>query len=286
MSGQEIDTLYAWLDEAEAILIAAGAGMSAAAGLDYADRGRFAELFPALLPLGFRARYELIGRTDLPDGLFWAYWARHVDDIRFGPRNDKPYCDLEQLTRHLDRFVFTSNVDGLFERNGFDARRIYTPQGDYALMQCARACTARVWPSEPVLHRVLAVTDPKSQWVTDPAALPRCPVCNGPVFLNVRIDGHFIEQPYVEQGQRLARWLEDMQGRRLLVLEVGAGYNTPGVIRWPCERLVATWPHARMVRLNLNQGAFRKPLAERGLSIEADAALVLARLSEMTIRAP
>ncbi|MEK8026852.1 hypothetical protein [Pseudaquabacterium rugosum] len=278
MNEAAIETLCTWLGDAEAVLIAAGAGMSAAAGLDYGDRRRFAELFPALLPLGLRARYELIGRTDLPEALFWPFWARHVADICFGPRDDPPYRDLQALTRQHDRFVLTSNVDSLFERNGFDAGHIHTPQGDYRLMQCARACTPQVWPSEPQLRRVLAATDAQTQRLVDRSALPRCPVCSGPVFLNVRIDGYFIEQPHAESGQRLARWLADQQARRLLILEIGAGFNTPSVIRWPCEGLAARRPNTKLARLNLTHSALQSPLGERGLSITGDAGEVLARL--------
>lgn len=270
-----------WIEGADCVLIAAGAGMSAAAGIDYGDTARFAELFPAFVRKGFSARYELIGRMDLPEDAFWAYWALHVADIRFGQRNDRPYRELEALTRDKDRFVFTSNVDMLFPRNGFDTQRLYTPQGDYGLIQCAQACQETTWPSEPVLRRVLLSVDRQTQTVTDLTALPRCPNCGGRVFLNVRLNRYFVEQPYVQQREHLERWLNERRGSNLLVLEIGAGFNTPGVIRWPCEQIVAGWPNAHMVRVNPVHGEYRWSLGARSLSLSVDAAEAISVLSAL-----
>lgn len=275
---------HTWLKEADKVLIAAGAGMSAAAGIDYGDRQRFAELFPAFVKKGFRARYELIGDRSLSEEDFWAYWAIHVADIGFGERDDKPYRELEALTRDKDRFVFTSNADMLFRRNGFDPQRLFTPQGEYGRLQCVRACQPLTWPSEPELRRVLDHTDPDLQTVVDRAALPRCPHCGGRVFLNVRIDRHFVEAPYVEQSARLDAWLSGVGNQRLLILEFGAGFNTPGVIRWPCENLVHTLPNARMVRVNPDQRGFRWPLADHALSIPTDAGAFITELLAASTR--
>ncbi|SFR26241.1 hypothetical protein SAMN04488564_109315 [Lentzea waywayandensis] len=74
-------TLERWLDEADRVLVAAGAGL--AAGYDYSDTERFAELFPVLHEKGLSARYQLIG-LPLPPRLLWGYWSVHVNDIRFG----------------------------------------------------------------------------------------------------------------------------------------------------------------------------------------------------------
>jgi hypothetical protein len=124
-----------WITAADRVLITAGAGLSAAAGFDYTDRERFAELFPALHRAGFRARYEMIGR-DLPPEYLWGFWAVHTEDIRFNPEPSPLYQRLRGIIDDRGYFVMTSNVDQLFSRNGFDSERIYTPQGDYGLYQC------------------------------------------------------------------------------------------------------------------------------------------------------
>ncbi|MFC0435672.1 NAD-dependent protein deacetylase of SIR2 family [Kutzneria buriramensis] len=269
-----IDTCRRWLDEAEHVLVAAGAGLSAAAGYDYGDAARFAELFPALHKAGLRARYQLIG-LPLPQPLLWGYWSVHVDDIRFGPGANPVYQQLREIVGGRDHFVMTSNVDGLFERNGFSRERIWTPQGDYARYQCELPCTRQTWASRPIVEAALATYDPESGTVTSP---PTCPNCGGRVFLNVRKGPEFIEDPYVATGRRLAKWLEDRAASGgLVVLEIGAGLSTPTVIRRPAEAIVRGTSGARLIRVNQGHPRIPGDLSDRALSVPYDAATLLAR---------
>ncbi|QUQ63490.1 hypothetical protein [Kutzneria sp. CA-103260] len=260
-----IRTFRRWLDEADRVLVAAGAGLSAAAGYDYTDTRRFAELFPALYRQGLRARYQLIG-LPLPPQLLWGYWAVHVDDIRFGPGPNPVYQRLRELVGDRDHFVVTSNVDGLFERNGFAPDRVWTPQGDYARYQCEIPCTGSTWESRPIIDTALASYDPGTGTVLD-EAVPHCPHCGGDVFLNVHKGPEFIDDHYVPTARRLSRWLDTPS--RLLVIEIGAGMNTPTVIRRPTETITRHSPTTRLVRINPEYPDVPTDLAERALSIAA-----------------
>jgi NAD-dependent SIR2 family protein deacetylase len=142
-----------WIHEAERVVIGAGSGLSAAAGLDFGDRADFAARFPALVKRGLKAAYEMIGYSDLSKAAFWGYWAVHVTQMRFANGRSPVYEGLRRLVAGKDCFVLTSNVDAMFVRNGFDPERLWSIQGDYAFMQCLRPCTTGVWPSEPVLQR-------------------------------------------------------------------------------------------------------------------------------------
>lgn len=264
--------------EAKHLLITAGAGLSAAAGFDYADRGRFKELFPAFAAKGLSARYQAIGYRGWTPPEHWGYWATHVHDIRFGPREDRVYRDLLHLSSGLDTFVMTSNVDCLFPRNGFDESKFFSPQGNYGYLQCARACRQQVWDSEPVVRRILDSLDPATQCVTDAGSIPQCPWCGGDVFFNVRLDRHFVEAPYREQFSRLQTWLDSLTSAPLVVLEVGAGFNTPAVIRWPGEQLVADLPSATLIRVNPLHPNVPPALGSRGISIAEDAAQFVSQL--------
>ncbi|MEU8762849.1 NAD-dependent protein deacetylase of SIR2 family [Streptomyces sp. NPDC048659] len=263
-------TLADWLAEADRVLITAGAGLSAAAGYDYGDEDRFRELFPALHALGLRSRY-LVG-VPLPPELWWGYWAVHIDDIRFSPAPNPLYRRLRELVGDTDHWVMTSNVDGLFARNGFAADHVFTPQGDYGRYQCSRPCTDTTWNSRPLVDRLLAAYDPATGAVTDPGALPRCPNCGGAVEINVRIGPQFVETPYLPELNGLQDWLgATPPDARLLVLEFGAGFNTPGVIRVPGEHLTRGLPGARLVRVNPTHPEIPEDLAGRALSVPADA---------------
>lgn len=263
------DTLRTWLAEADRVLVTAGSGLSAAAGYDYSDTDRMRELFPALYRLGLRSRY-LVG-VPLPPALLWGYWAVHIDDIRFDTRPNGLYQRLHALVGDKDQWVMTSNVDGLFARNGFAPDRIFTPQGDYGRYQCTTPCTPTTWDSKPLVAQLLAAYDPATGAVTEPDALPCCPNCGGDVQINVRIGPEFIDAPYLPAGRRLQEWLIAAPAdTRLLILEIGAGFNTPGVIRWPGEQLARRFPRARLVRINPTAPEIPADLTGRALPIRAD----------------
>jgi NAD-dependent SIR2 family protein deacetylase len=273
------DTIRQWLADADRILIGAGAGLSVAAGYDYTDTHRFAELFPALHRRGLRARYQLIGAS-LPPDLLWGYWATHVTDIRFSPGPHPVYQRLRALVGDTDHFVMTSNVDALFARNGFDPDRVFTPQGDYGRYQCETPCTRETWPSKPIVNTALAAYDPNTGQVTEPAAIPACPNCGGPVFLNVHKGPEYLADPYLPTGRRLQQWINDAPSEeRLLVLDIGSGYNTPSVIRWPMERAAAARPNGRLVRINLEHPHVPQELDGRAIGIAAGADAVLQALT-------
>ncbi|SDT22243.1 NAD-dependent protein deacetylase of SIR2 family [Actinoplanes derwentensis] len=261
-----------WLDEADRIVIGAGAGLSAAAGFDYTDTRRFAELFPALHRLGLRARYQLIG-AHLPGPLMWGYWATHVADIRFGPEPSPVYQRLRELVGDREHFVLSSNVDGLFERNGFDPDRVFTPQGDYAFYQCETPCSREVWASRPIVEAALSAYDPASGEITDPAMIPACPRCGGEVFLNVRKGPEYVGDRYLPAGHRFQQWLSATPpDARLLVLDVGTGFNTPGVVRQPMEQIALAFPNARLARINVEHPQVPEVLAGRAIGMARDAA--------------
>ncbi|HWS32509.1 MAG TPA: NAD-dependent protein deacetylase of SIR2 family [Actinoplanes sp.] len=266
------DRLRRWVDRAERIVIGAGAGLSAAAGFDYTDTARFAELFPAMHRRGLRARYELIGAR-LPGPLMWGYWATHVADIRFGPGPHPVYRRLRDLVGDRDHFVLSSNVDGLFARNGFDPERVFTPQGDYAFYQCETPCTREVWPSRPIVEAALSAYDAVSGEITDPALVPACPRCGGEVFLNVRKGPEYVGDHYLPAGRRFQQWLSATPaGTRLLVLDIGTGFNTPGVVRRPMEQIALAFPNARLARINRDHPQVPQALSGRAIGIAADAA--------------
>lgn len=238
------------IQQAKHILIGAGAGMSAAAGIDYTDPVRFSRLFPEMYKRGYRNNYMLFGESRLPAEVIWGYHAMHVQNVAYDHQHADVYADLLSLVRDKDYFVITSNVDTMFAKNGFDEARIFTPQGNYKLMQCLRPCTHETWDSRPFLDRLLAHLDPVTHVITDPAAVPRCPNCGGAMFMNVRGGGWFIEEPYAQQGIRFQQWVNAHLDTPLLILEMGVGFNTPGVVRWPMEQILHHNKQANLIRFN------------------------------------
>ena len=271
----EAQQIREWIGEADRVLIGAGAGLSADAGVDYTDEVAFARTFPALVKRGLRAPYQMIGYSGLPADVFWGYWLKHVDEVRFGDGRRRVYELLFKLVQDKDWFVLTSNVDALFVRNGFDAGRVCSIQGDFAFLQCDTPCSDELWPSAPVLARLLPEISPATQALRDPALVPACPNCGGQMFFNVRGGHWFVETPWRRQFEVLRQWLPSASNERLLVLDIGSGFNTPSVVRWPMERTAQTIPTARFVRINRHDPELHVELGARALTIAGGALAVI-----------
>jgi hypothetical protein len=98
--------------------------------------------------------------------------------------------------------------------------------------------------------------------------------------MNVRLDHSFIEEPYEEQQERLNTWLLEAQHERLLVIEIGAGFNTPSVVRWPMEDIVRAIPQAQFVRINLTHPELPSEIADKSIALAVDAGTALAAIRE------
>ncbi|SFC67616.1 NAD-dependent protein deacetylase, SIR2 family [Flexibacter flexilis DSM 6793] len=263
------------IKEAPAVLIGAGAGMSAAAGIDYTDEARFRQLFPVMHRRGFHNNYELMGFQGLSEAIMWGYHAMHVQHVAYDNQTAEVYQDLLALVRSKDYFVLTSNVDTMFAKNGFDPERIFTPQGNYKLMQCLRPCSQETYDTRPFLDKLLANLDPVTHEITDLTAIPRCPKCGGAMFMNVRGGHWFIEKPYQTQRQQFQQWVQAHLGSPLVLMDMGTGFNTPSVVRWPMEQITHHNPEAFLLRFNLDHPAVPAQIASRSLEIgmPIDAAL-------------
>lgn len=260
----DIDRVAALLGDASHVLIAAGAGMSVDAGFDYNSEAQFLRRYPVLARRGPRCRYHLFGYPWPSEALQWGHLARHLEELRFSPPPDaSPYERLRDLTASKDRFVLTSNADDLFARTGFDEARLWTPQGSYSRLQCLAACDpSATWPAADWVAAAAPRVDLATEELREPALWPRCPRCSGAAMMNVRGGDWFIETPFEPQRERFTAWLTGAQAGRLLVLDVGTGFNTPGVVRWPAERIAARARDGHLVRVNKHHPEV--PRAPRG----------------------
>lgn len=233
----------------QCVLIAAGAGLSAAAGLDYTDQKLFKRLFPVMWTYGFRCLYHFIGYHSkyCPDGvtpwsneLKWGYLAKQMILARFSWPKSEVYGQIYRITERKagNWFVISTNADGMFVQNDFDPDRIYNPQGDYCRLQCLKPCRSdAVWPGREIYEAITKSTDECTQRCTSDV-VPVCPHCGGPSFMNVRGGGWFVEDA-ANHGPSFHQWLQAAEGKKMVVLEVGVGFNTPSVLRWPMEQLVS-----------------------------------------------
>lgn len=246
-----IEQLSRLIADADNIIIGAGAGLSTAAGLDYSG-----EEFEQ----HFRPWIERYGITDLYSSSFypfkteeelWAYWAMHIWFARYRPDAMPLYRQLFDVVKGKKYFVITTNVDGQFEKAGFDRNRIFATQGDYGLFQPKSGYPQETWSNREWVEQVL----PRIADCRIPAEMiPRVPNSDLAVAMNLRCDNTFVEDSrWHEQSDRYWSFVEQAQDKRLLLLEFGVGFNTPIIIRFPFERMAAQFRQATLVRFNRNE---------------------------------
>lgn len=273
---EPIEQLKEALETADAIVIGAGAGMSVSAGMRY-DGERFERYFS-----DFHQKY---GITDMYSGGFypydtleeyWAWWSRHILVNRYEVEVGKPYTDLFELVKEKDYFVITTNVDHQFQRAGFDRKRLFYTQGDYGLWQCSKACHDKTYDNEKEVRQMVARQ--KNRKV--PAEqIPKCPVCGAPMTMNLRCDNTFVEDKGWQQAaKRYEDFLKRTRHLNILFFELGVGYNTPGIIKYPFWQMTAQNPKAVYACINEGQALCPKEIKTQSICISQDIGTVLENL--------
>ncbi|MCD7886278.1 MAG: Sir2 silent information regulator family NAD-dependent deacetylase, partial [Clostridiales bacterium] len=214
-----INRLKKELETADAIVIGAGAGLSASAGMSY-DGERFEKYFS-----DFHRKY---GITDMYSGGFypfdtfeeyWAWWSRHILVNRYEAGVGKPYTDLLELVKDKDYFVLTTNVDHQFQLAGFDKKRLFYTQGDYGLWQCSKPCHSKTYDNEEAVRQM--VNEQKDMKIPS-ELVPHCPICGAPMNVNLRCDDTFVEDKgWHAASERYSLFLRRHQRMRTLFLELG-----------------------------------------------------------------
>lgn len=272
-----IDRLRDEIAKADAIVIGAGAGLSAASGFAY-DGERFERSFH-----DFHVKY---GITDMYSGgfhpyrtleEFWAWWSRCIVLNRYDCPVGRPYGNLLSIVKGRDYFVLTTNVDHQFQRAGFDKKRLFYTQGDYGLFQCSEPCCRRTYDNEDIVRRMV---ENQSDMRVPSELVPHCPVCGRPMAMNLRCDDTFVQDDgWYEAAGRYESFLNRHCSSHVLFLELGVGANTPGIIKYPFWRMVAGNPNSVYVCMNKGEAFCPREIADRSICIDSDIAGVLERLA-------
>lgn len=266
------------LHDAEVILIGGGAGLSAAAGLDYSGK-RFTDHFA-----DFIEKYvieDMYSASFYPfetQEEFWAQWARHIDVNRFLQGPTQLYQDLLQFVQDKEYFIITTNVESQFEKAEFPREKIFEVQGNYAYLQCAKACHDQRYYNEPLVKKMVMET---RDCRVPTALVPKCPVCGGPMDVNLRHNEFFVQdQGWYESQAWYEAFLKKTENSQIVYLELGVGFNTPGIIRFPFERMTYRNPNATLVRLNRDHPMGTKENQGRTLSFDEDMLQVVSNLMD------
>lgn len=272
----DIKKLRAALDDADAVIIGAGAGLSTAAGFTYSGE-RFERYFS-----DFGRRY---GFSDMYSGGFypfesdeehWAYWSRYILINRYMDAPKPVYQQLLQFVRDKDYFVITTNVDHCFQKAGFDKKRLFYTQGDYGLFQCSEPCCQETFDNEQIVRQMV---ERQRNMKVPTELLPKCPHCGKPMTMNLRADDKFVEdEGWHEAAERYSNFLRTREGQRILMMELGVGYNTPIVIKYPFWQMAAHNPHATYCCINKGEAIVPSEIQRQSILLDCDIVAVLASL--------
>lgn len=269
---------------ADAVVIGAGAGLSTSARFVY-NGERFEKYFS-----DFASKYRF---TDMYSGgfylystqeEFWAYWSRYIWVNRYMDAPKPVYDELLDLIRDTDYFVITTNVDHCFQKAGFDKKRLFYTQGDYGLFQCSEPCHNKTYENEDMIRAmVLAqgweIRDDNELIVPKGATLkmkvpteilPVCPVCSKPLTMNLRSDDKFVEdEGWHQAADRYENFLHT-RGGKVLYLELGVGYNTPVIIKYPFWQMTAKNPESTYACVNYGEAICPDDILNRSICVDGD----------------
>ncbi len=182
---EQLKRLQMALQDCDAVVIGAGAGLSTSAGFVYAGE-RFEKHFS-----DFAEKY---GIKDMYSGGFypfatpeehWAYWSRYIYINRYMDAPKPVYNDLLKLVGDKDYFVITTNVDHCFQKAGLDKKRLFYTQGDYGLFQCSEPCCQEIFENEAIIREMVKRQE---NMKVPTELLPTCPHCGKPMTMNLRSD--------------------------------------------------------------------------------------------------
>ena len=272
----ELDRLKKEIQTADCIIIGAGAGLSTAAGFTYSGE-RFEKFFS-----DFEAKY---GFHDMYSGGFfpfetqeemWAYWSRFIYCNRYMDVDNGTYKMLFELMKEKDYFVITTNVDHQFQKAGFEKARLFYTQGDYGLFQCSEPCHDQTYDNEEMVKDMIEFQE-DMKIPTD--LIPKCPKCGKPMTMNLRSDDKFVEdEGWHKAAERYDDFLKKHEGQHILFLELGVGYNTPVIIKYPFWKMTAQNPKAVYACLNYGEVYAPEEIAKQSICIDGDIRDVLNKL--------
>lgn len=264
------------LNNAEYILIGAGAGLSDAAGLKYSGK-RFTDRFQ-----DFIEKYDM---EDLYTSSFypfetmeekWAYWARHISLNRYETPSTDLYKKLYQLVQGKKYFVLTTNVEHQFWKADFPDETIFATQGDYGYIQCAVGCHAKLYDNEKLVADMIKET---KDCKIPSHLVPKCPVCGGEMDVNVRKDQAFVQdEAWDIASKNYNDFLDESRGKKVVFLELGVGFNTPGIIRYPFELMTYRNPNANIIRLNRDYPEGASENENKTISFDEDMTEIISAL--------
>ena len=287
---EDIKLLKEKIEEADAIVIGAGAGISTSAGFIYNGETFKKYMFDFIKEYGITDFYSG-GFFPFPTKeIMWAFWSRNIYVNRYLDAPKDTYKKLLNLVKDKDYFVITTNVDHQFQKAGFDKKRLFYTQGDYGLFQSVNKNNKKTYDNEEIVYKMLEaqgfvknekgiydILDEKKISMSIPSELiPVCPDDGSDMTMNLRADDSFVEDDgWIEASIRYNDFVNKRKNQRLLLLELGVGMNTPVIIKYPFWNMVIENKKSSYTCINYNEAFCPTEILDRSIIINEDIDKVL-----------
>lgn len=236
------------IGKAEYIIIGAGSGLSTAAGLEYCGESFEKNFKEFINKYHFNDLYSASFYDFKTQEEKWAFFAKMIKLNRYNKTPLKLYNELYKIVKNKKYFVLSTNVDGQFYNSGFDKEKVFEVQGDYGYLQCENACHNKLYDNESLVYKWLENT---RDCKIPSKLVMKCPVCGGNMDMNLRKDANFVQdENWYTQAERYKQFLKEAENKSVVLLEIGVGFNTPGIIRFPFEQMTASNEKTRLIRIN------------------------------------
>ena len=211
-------------------------------------------------------------------GEFWAFWSRNILCNRYDQPESELHKKLLEIVREKNYFVLTTNVDHLFQNNGFDKAKLFYTQGDYGLFQCSTPCHKKTYDNEKFVRKMFAE---EKNFSVPEEYFPRCPKCGEVMTTNLRADDKFVEDSgWHAAAYRYKKFLSQYLDKEIIFLELGVGLNTPGIIKYPFWKFTSENPKAKYICINKGESFAPKEIINQSYLIDADIKEVLMKIEK------
>ena len=266
------------IKQADYIIIGAGSGLSTAAGLLYSGEKFEKDFREFIEKYHFDNLYSASFYKFKTQEEKWAFFAKMIKLNRYNEKPLKLYQELYEIVKNKEYFVLSTNVDGQFYNSGFDKDTIFEVQGDYSYLQCENACHNKLYNNKELVEKWLRNT--KNCKIPSDLVM-KCPVCGGNMDMNLRKDANFVQdENWYRQSEKYEDFLSRSKGKNVVLLEIGVGFNTPGIIRFPFERMTAISEKTTLIRINKDYPNPMLEIKNKTISFDEDTNKIIEDLKE------
>ena len=264
--------------ETDCIIIGAGSGLSSAAGLEYSGESFETNFKNFIKKYNFSDLYSASFYDFKTQEEKWAFFAKMIEVNRYNKTPLKLYEDLYKIVKDKKYFVLSTNVDGQFYNSGFDESKVFEVQGDYQYLQCENACHNKLYDNKELVHKWLENT---RDCKIPSELVMKCPVCGGNMDMNLRKDANFVQdENWYKQAERYKEFLKEAENKNVVLLEIGVGFNTPGIIRYPFEQMVKANSKTILIRINKDYPMPMLDIKNKVISFDEDTSEIIEDLKE------